>query len=86
MRGIAMFNVRALALSIAILWGASMMLMGWIASFGYGEQIVALMGSVYIGYHPGFLGGIIGGFWGAVDGGIGGLIFGLLYNWIASKF
>jgi len=80
-----MINVRALTISIAIFWGASMMLMGWIASFGYGGQIVALLGSVYIGYQPGFLGGIIGGLWGVVDGGIGGLFFGLLYNWFASK-
>lgn len=63
-----------------------MMFMGWIAPFGYGEEIVAMMGSVYIGYQPGFLGGIVGGIWGLFDGGIAGLIFGLLYNWLASKF
>lgn len=81
-----MLNVRALTLSIAILWGSSMMIMGWIAPFGYGEEIVTVMGSIYVGYHPGFLGGIVGGLWGVADGGIAGLIFGLLYNWLASKF
>jgi len=81
-----MFNVRALAISIAVLWGSAMIFMGWIASFGYGVEIVSLMGSVYVGYQPGFIGGLVGGLWGAVDGGVGGLIFGLLYNWLASKF
>ncbi len=58
-----MVNVRALALSIAILWGGAMMVMGWIAPFGYGEEIVTLMGSLYLGYQPGFLGGVVGGLW-----------------------
>ena len=84
--GDTMINVRALAISVAILWGGAMVIMGWTASYGWGEEIVAVMGSVYIGYRPGFLGGIVGGIWGTLDGAIGGFVFGWLYNWLAKKF
>jgi len=85
-KGKLMVNIRALVISLAILCGASMIFLGWIAAYGWGEDIVNAISSVYIGYSPGFLGGLIGGLWGALDGGIGGLIFGLLYNWFAKKF
>jgi len=84
--GDTMINVRALAISLAVLWGSAMMLMGWTASYGWGEEVVTIIGSVYIGYHPGFFGGIVGGLWGALDGALGGFVFGWLYNWVAKKF
>lgn len=81
-----MFNVRAFAVASAVLWGSAMLLVGWIAPFGYGEAMVSLISSVYIGYGPGFIGGLIGGFWGAIDGGIAGLVFAWLYNHLVTRF
>lgn len=81
-----MLNIRALAVAVAILWGGAMMLMGWIAPFGYGREMVDAISTLYIGYGPGFVGGVIGGIWGAVDGGIGGWLFGWLYNWLLPHF
>ena len=75
-----MFNIRAFAVTTAILWGGAMLLMGWIAPSGYGVEMVNLLSTVYIGYGPGLIGGLIGGFWGAIDGGIGGALFAWLYN------
>jgi len=84
--GNVILNIRALVISLAILWGGLITILGWTASYGWGEEMVATMSSIYIGYRPGFLGGLTGGFWGALDGGIGGLVFGLLYNWFAKRF
>ncbi len=81
-----MFNIRAFAVATAVIWGGAMLLMGWIAPFGYGVEMVELMSTVYIGYGPGLLGGVVGGFWGAIDGGIGGFIFAWLYNRLSGYF
>ena len=81
-----MINLRAFAAAVAVIWGGAMVFLGWVAPFGYGEPLVTLLSSLYLGYGPGFLGGLIGGAWGVVDGGIGGLVFAWLYNWFARKF
>lgn len=75
-------NVRACGLSLGILWGASLVIMGIVAmiSNGYGMGFVDAVGTLYIGYNATVLGAIIGGLWGFVDGGIGGLILAWLYN------
>ncbi len=81
-----MLNVRAFAVSIATIWGGAVLLMGWVASFGYGLEVVNLISTVYIGYGPGLISGLIGAVWGAIDGGIGGLIFAWLYNRLSRHF
>ena len=80
-----MLNVRALTLSVALLWGGSMMIIAWIATLGWLTEYVTFLSHGYIGYRPGFLGGLIGGAWGAIDGAIGALALGLLYNYFSSK-
>ncbi len=81
-----MLNVRAFAIAAAILWGGTMLLMGWIASSGYMLEWVELMSTVYLGYGPGLIGAVVGALWGAVDGGIGGLFFAWLYNRLSAHF
>jgi len=80
-----MINPRALALSLGILVGGALVILGWIASFGWLENMVNAIGTVYLGYQPGFTGGLIGGLWGLIDWAIGGYILGLLYNWFSLK-
>lgn len=75
------FNIKALALSLGIVWGLSCLIMGWTAPFDWGDYFVEVMSSIYIGYRPGFVGGIAGGIWGFVDGAICGLVFGYFYNY-----
>jgi len=53
-------NVKRLALGCGILAGAYVMLIGWAAALGWGNDLVELISSFYIGYGPSFLGGIIG--------------------------
>jgi uncharacterized membrane protein len=78
-------SIRALALTLAILWGASCLLVGWTASFGWGSYFVDVLSSIYIGYKPGFIGGIAGAIWGFIDGGIWGAALAYLYNHFDKK-
>jgi len=78
-------NIRALALSLGITWGLACMIVGWTASFEWGDYFVDVMSSFYLGYKPGFIGGIAGGIWGFVDGVIGGMVFAYIYNHLLKK-
>lgn len=77
--------VRSLVLALGIGGALCALIMGWLAAFGWGTQVVMLLSSFYIGYEPTFLGGIIGAVWGFVDGAISGLVIGYLYNVFAAK-
>ncbi|MBW2992105.1 bacteriophage holin [Candidatus Woesearchaeota archaeon] len=73
-------NIKAIALSLGIVFGAYMFLLGIAASFGWGTEIVGIISSGYIGYGPTLLGALIGAVYGFIDGAIGGAIFAWLYN------
>jgi hypothetical protein len=73
-------NVKALAFSLAITCGLYLLFLGWVATFGWGKELVSTLSSLYIGYEPSFVGGIIGAIWGFVDGIIAGVIIGFIYN------
>jgi hypothetical protein len=74
-------DVKALGLSLGITWGASVLLIAWLAWLtGFGLDIITWLGKFYLGSGASFLGGIIGGIWGFIDGGIGGVVIAWLYN------
>lgn len=78
------FNLRALALAAAVFWGLALLLTGLANMLwsGYGIGFLAVMASVYPGYHASgsFVDLIVGTLYGLVDGALFGLIFGWLYN------
>ncbi len=80
-------NVKALAFSVAIFWGGSVFLVGLVnlASPGYGGAFLAVVASIYPGYHATASFGqvVVGALYALVDGAIGGLIFAWLYNLFA---
>lgn len=77
----AKLNVKALGLSLGIMWGAAVALMGIICMLsGWGCSFVNAMGKFYYGYQPTLLGCILGGIWGFFDMGIGGVVIAWLYN------
>jgi hypothetical protein len=77
----AKLDVKAFGLSMGIIWGAAMFLLGLsVMLFNWGSAWVTLMSSLYIGYRPTPLGSIIGGIWGFMDAGIGGVVAAWLYN------
>jgi hypothetical protein len=74
-------NVKALGLSIGIVWGGGMLLLGLMTLFSnWGIDLIILIGSVYIGYNSTLGGILIGTIWGFCDGAIFGLLIAWLYN------
>jgi hypothetical protein len=77
-------NVKALAVTAALLWAAAVFLTGVVHLIwpGYGTLFLQILDSVYPGYHGGTSVGdlIVGSLYALVDGGVCGLVFGWLYN------
>jgi len=46
----------------------------------YGNTLISILSTVYIGYDNTIPGAVLGSIWAFVDGGIGGYIFALIYN------
>jgi hypothetical protein len=70
-----------------VAWGVAissgMLFLGLLgALFGYGVDMVNMIGTVYWGYEPTLPGAVIGGAYGFVDGFIGGVIIAAVYNWL----
>ncbi len=82
-------NVKALALTVALLWGGAVFVVGLAHMIWpcYGGVFLELCASIYPGYtvSGSFASVIVGTLYAILDGGIGGLIFGWLYNLIAGK-
>ena len=79
-------NVKAFALTCAIIWGVGLFLLTWwiiLLEGATGE--VTFIGRMYLGYSISPIGSVYGLLWAFVDGGIGGAIFAGLYNMIASR-
>ena len=68
------------ALGLGIVWGACILITGWVSMTGWGCRFVDVMGSIYTGYRPSFIGGVVGGIWGFFYGAIIGLVFAWVYN------
>lgn len=82
----AKLDIKAFGLACGILWAAAMFILGMMnLLLDWGSALTELMGSVYIGYRPTFLGSLVGAVWGFVDGGVAGLLLAWLYNKIAKN-
>ncbi len=81
------FDVTALTVTVALLWGVAVLTVAWANLIwpGYGRAFLDLVGSIYPGYHPGAGTGsvITGTLYALVDGAVGGAVFGWLYNALA---
>ncbi len=63
----------------------AMLLLGITAAFGWGDRLVAVFSSLYLGYAPTAGGIILGMIWGFVDGFIGGAIVAAIYNFAIGR-
>lgn len=71
----------ALGLSVGVVWGASIVIMGLLAHyFAYGTAFVTAVGVVYVGYEPSIMGSVIGGLFAFIDALVGGALIAWLYN------
>jgi len=82
-------NIKALSLTVAIVWGGSILLIGsanliWTT---FGVAFLEVIASIYPGYQAASSFGevIVGTLYGLVDGFVGGLIIGWLYNFFIPK-
>ena len=82
-------DVKAMAFTIGLVWGAAMLLAGvaYLISDGYGEAFLDVMASVYPGYHASSNFGdvIVGTLYGLLDGAVGGAVIVWLYNRFAGR-
>lgn len=79
-------NVKAFALTFAIVWGAALfMATWWIILLDGSSDGPTAIGSLYRGYSITPTGSFIGLVWALVDGLIGGAIFAWIYNWFVSR-
>ena len=79
-------NVKAFALTCALLWGVGVFLLTWwIIAFDGATGEVTWLGRVYRGYAISPTGSVIGLMWARVDGLIGGAIFAWLYNFLVGR-
>lgn len=79
-------HVWSFGFALGIFWGVSLLLTGWLAMLtGWGENFVAAMKTLYVGYDINFWGSVIGGIWGFVDMFITGVILAWLYNVVIPK-
>jgi hypothetical protein len=81
------FNIKALALACAILWGGAVLavLLANLVCTTYGQNFLEMMASIYPGYHANHTAvqAVIGTLYAAADGLIGGAVVGWLYNRLA---
>ena len=79
-------DVKAFALTCAIVWGAGLFMTTWWIIFLDGPSDgPTFLGSLYRGYSVTPVGSLIGLAWAVVDGLIGGAIFAWLYNWFSFR-
>ena len=80
-------NIKGLAITCAIFWGGSILVVGGLNTVwtGFGGAFLEVVASIYPGYsgEPGFGQVIIGTLYATADGAIGGAIFAWLYNCFA---
>jgi len=81
------FNIKALALSCAILWGGAVLAVA-LVNLGcpnYGQRFLEMVASFYPGYHANhtIVQVIVVTLYAIADGLIGGAVFGWLYNRLA---
>ena len=79
-------NVKAFALTCALVWGLGLFLLTWwIIAFEGATGEVTLIGRLYRGYSISPVGSIIGLLWASIDGLIGGALFAWIYNFISCR-
>lgn len=80
-----MLNPKAAGLSLAVVWGLTVFLMGLVSETGYGIGFVNAIGTLYIFYGEGIVGSVVGLIYGLIDGFIFGFLVAYLYNMFEKK-
>lgn len=78
-------NVKALALTLGLLWGSFIFIATlWAVFFlDRGNLLLGALKPFYFGYEVGFKGAIVGGLYGFLHGLVMGGVFGVVYNFFS---
>ncbi len=84
---------KALAISLGVLWGAYVFLLGLILTifpnarfFWVSNELLGILATLYPGYAATLTGSFVGLFWGAICGATGGAILAWLHNFSLDKY
>ena len=72
-----------LGVAVGVLWAIYVFCVGITAMFNWGNAVVDVLASLYIGYDASILGAVIGAIWAFVDGLVAGVIVAWIYNMVA---
>jgi len=79
-------NVKAMALTVGLIWGVTLFTMTWwMIAFDGATGERTLIGSIYRGYSVSPMGSLIGLLWAVPDGLIGGALIAWVYNLFAGR-
>ncbi len=82
-------SIKAMALTVGILWGGSILFIGLMSLFspGYADEFLKIVSSLYPGFqHSGSFGNLlVGTAFGLIDGAICGVLLAWLYNLFAKR-
>ena len=74
-------NVLGLSLGFGVAWGLSLFALGILSwQFGWGEKLMEIHSSIYVGFGPSLMGSLKGLLWGLADGFIGGFVVAIVHN------
>ncbi len=74
-------NPQALGLAFGVLTAVWFFALGIAATFfGWGNELIDLVGTLYVGYTATVIGAVIGAVWGFVEGFVCGFLAAWLYN------
>ncbi|HUY69359.1 MAG TPA: bacteriophage holin [Alphaproteobacteria bacterium] len=73
----------ALGVAIGVVWALYVLGAGLCAMWGWGVDLVNVLGSLYVGYKASIPGAIIGGVWAFADGFVAGVVIAWVYNKVA---
>ncbi|MBT3835590.1 bacteriophage holin [Candidatus Peribacteria bacterium] len=81
------FDPKNLGLALGSTMAIGLALLSIISMFdgSYGNTIISIISSVYLGYDNTIPGAVIGAIWGFIDGFIGGYVLAWLYNKFSEK-
>ncbi len=75
----------ALAASLGFTWMIGIVFLGVAAGLGWGEDLIPLISSIYLGFDTSAVGIVLGAIWAFVDGVIAGALLALFYNFFSGK-
>lgn len=80
-------SVLGLSLGFGVAWGLAMFVLGILSwQWGWGEKLMEIHSSIYVGFGPSLMGSIKGFIWGFADGFIGGFVVAIVHNCVVCCF